>query len=289
MRPPRFKPDHVDTWHHCFNRASGFRGEQPLDDEAKTVFIRILMKLARLYVVEIVAYCFMDNHFHLLLRVPREAPSEEETIRRYTAYHQGRLELRPGSPQARHWQARLRDISAFMQHFQQNCTRWYNGHFPEPRRGSFWGSRFKNSVLEPGLSVARCWAYIENNPVGAGMVPDPGAYRFSSFGRFMASGSHPFADEVRRLLLPMLGLDQLKDLIGWLMPADQAAEAQRLLPTMGRRAHYWRNGLVIGSEAFVRSVVAKVWNPTRAFARRLSEVPGSGDKLYAWCRPAAEA
>lgn len=287
MRPRRFKPEHVATWHHCFNRASGFRGEQPLDEQSKTVFINILLKLTRLYVVEVIAYCFMDNHFHLLLRVPGGMPSEEETLARYKAYHEGRLELVPGTPEARRWQARLRDISGFMQHFQQNCTRWYNQHFPEPRRGSFWGSRFKNTVMETGVSVVRCWEYIENNPVSAGMAEHAGAYRFSSFGRFMASGRHPYADEVRRLLLPMMKLTHLNDLIAYLLPPEVSQEATGLVPTIQRRVDYWRNGLVIGSEAFVRGVVSKVLGPAKAFKRRLNDLGETNAALYAWCKPTA--
>ena len=48
-------------------------------------------------------------------------------------------------------------------HFQHLCTAWYNRTRPERRRGPLWAGRFKNTVLESGLAVWACWAYVERN------------------------------------------------------------------------------------------------------------------------------
>ena len=138
--------------------------------------------MARLYTVRIVAYQVMSNHFHLLLQVPAEPPSEEETARRFAAFHGGRRKLCPGTKACRQWQARLRDVSWCMRHIQHLYSAWYNRSRPVRRRGPLWAGRFKNTVLEDGAALWACWSYIECNPVRAGLVADAADYRFCSYG-----------------------------------------------------------------------------------------------------------
>src|SRR6056297_1654256 len=57
-------------------------------DKEKEVFCRMLRKQAGFAGVQVLAYCVMSNHFHLLLRVPVvEALSDEELLARYQAYY----------------------------------------------------------------------------------------------------------------------------------------------------------------------------------------------------------
>ena len=58
--------------------------------------------------MRIVAYQVMSNPFHLLLQAPVEPPSEEETARRYAAFHGGHRKLCHGTKACRQWRARLR-------------------------------------------------------------------------------------------------------------------------------------------------------------------------------------
>ena len=111
MRHARLKPDYQNSWHHCYNRTVGTCVDRPLDDAEKEQFVRILMRIDRLYTVRILAYQAMSNHFHLLLCSPEQLPTEAETIRRFEAFHDGKRTLLPGSPQCQAWQKRLRDIS----------------------------------------------------------------------------------------------------------------------------------------------------------------------------------
>ena len=73
----------------------------------------------------------------------------------YTAFHQGRRTLRPGSRACRAWQARMRDVSWCMRHLQHLYSIWYNHSRPIRRRGPLWAGRFKNTVLEDGAAL---WA-----------------------------------------------------------------------------------------------------------------------------------
>ena len=47
--------------------------------------------------------------------------------------------------------------------------------------GSLWEGRYKSSVIQAETYLLTCMRYIELNPVRAGMVQDPGQYRWSSY------------------------------------------------------------------------------------------------------------
>jgi putative transposase len=49
------------------------------------------------------------------------------------------------------------------------------------RTGSLWEGRYKSSLVQLETYLLACYRYIELNPVRAGMVTDPGQYRWSSY------------------------------------------------------------------------------------------------------------
>ena len=79
------------------------------------------------------------------------------------------------------WFARMWDVSAFMKVLKQRFTQWFNGK--HQRRGTLWEDRFR-SVLVQGDSHAlkTMAAYIDLNPVRAGICEDPKDYRWSGYG-----------------------------------------------------------------------------------------------------------
>jgi len=50
------------------------------------------------------------------------------------------------------------------------------------RRGYFWGDRFKSVIVDKGVTLVNCLAYIDLNPLRAGSVKHPEEYRWSSIG-----------------------------------------------------------------------------------------------------------
>ncbi|MFY9329091.1 MAG: hypothetical protein WAO76_13930 [Georgfuchsia sp.] len=49
------------------------------------------------------------------------------------------------------------------------------------RSGAVWEGRYKSSLIQAEEYLLTCYRYSELNPVRAGMVKDPGEYRWSSY------------------------------------------------------------------------------------------------------------
>jgi REP element-mobilizing transposase RayT len=294
MRQPRLKPDYQDTWHHCYNRIAGCPGDFPFGTNEKEQFVRILLRISRLYTVRVLAYQVMSNHFHLILHTPADAPTPEEICRRYAEFHNHRRSLDPNSKLCALWGQRMRDISWFMAHLERLFTVWFNRTRPARRRGALWADRFKNTVLENGLAVWDCWKYVELNPVRAGLAPTPADYRHGSFGVWSQGGRHPFEHTLKDLLLPWLrevfrteSVDAVLRLLrqefvrisaeaAHECPADVqsaieiAGQPIRFSTQAHRRMRYWVDGLVIGSELFVRNVMRRMRGSEHVQKRRLT-------------------
>jgi len=280
MRHPRLKPEGVDTFMHVYNRTVGSSSEFPFGDVEKEAFIRRLKALDRYYAIDVLAVQVMGNHTHAIIHIPAEPPDNEEAARRYALHHEGKKTINPDSAACTRLASQLRDVSQFMSDLQQPFTRWYNRTRPRRRRGHLWAGRFKNVVLEYGLAVWDCWKYIEMNPVRARIAATPADYRFCSFGEWAATGKNPFAGALEKHLMPVFsdllqvddldGLDiELRKEFARMKGVDErkapeeigsaiavAAEKQPFSTRADRRVRYWVDGLVIGSELFVRTTMA---------------------------------
>jgi multimeric flavodoxin WrbA len=152
----------------------------------------------------------MCNHFHILLEVtprPKEVLTDEQLLKRLGALYSeafvaivakelaqarevaamGRAEDAEAYVQRIHqrFTYRMHDLSEFMKTLLQRFTRWHNTR--TSRRGNLWEETFKSVVVEDGLASQTMAAYIDLNPVRAGMVADPGDYRWSSYGEAMGA------------------------------------------------------------------------------------------------------
>jgi putative transposase len=75
---------------------------------------------------------------------------------------------------------RMHDLSGFMKSLLERYTKWFNR--THERSGTLWEDRFKSVIVESGVAARTIAAYIDLNPVRAGMVKDPAEYRWSSYG-----------------------------------------------------------------------------------------------------------
>jgi hypothetical protein len=188
--------------HHAMSRVVG--GDLLLGDREKEVLRKMLWKVADFCGVEVLTYSIMSNHFHVLVRIPEKdrAVSDAELLRRFkvlypkpTKYQTAsfaRLEaaLREGTPEAEAVRAqllvRMHDLSEFMKTLKQRFSIWYNRNH-EGRLGTLWMDRFKSVLVQgAGNPLQTMAAYIDLNPVRAGLVEDPKDFRWCGYAEAVA-------------------------------------------------------------------------------------------------------
>ena len=86
----------------------------------------------------------------------------------------------------RRFTRRMHDLSEFMKSLMERFTKWFNR--THKRSGTLWEERYKSVIVEDGVAARAMAAYIDLNPVRAGMVSDPADYRWSSYGEAIGGG-----------------------------------------------------------------------------------------------------
>ena len=74
-----------------------------------------------------------------------------------------------------------------MKELKQGFTRYYNKE--NKRRGFFWGQRFKSVMIENNEALLNYLAYIDLNPIRAGIVGQPEDYRWCTLGYLVQLGN----------------------------------------------------------------------------------------------------
>jgi hypothetical protein len=93
--------------------------------------------------------------------------------------------------------ARMGDVSEYMKAVKQRFSIWYNRS--HKRYGTLWAERFKSVLVEgKGNPLQTMAAYIDLNPVRAGLVEDPKDYRFCGYAEAVVG--HVSAREGLRLI-----------------------------------------------------------------------------------------
>lgn len=173
-------------------------------DRERRRFMALIKGGAAFAGVEVVTWCLMGNHFHLLVRVPvldAESFTDEETFARMEhIYSPQRMRHfrgiweRMGDDLARRgflasFRARMGNLSDFVKTLKQRFTQWFN--LRNNREGTLWEGRFHSVMLAHnesddggGLGVlARFVAgYIDLNPVRAKVVADAADSDWSGYG-----------------------------------------------------------------------------------------------------------
>ena len=101
---------------------------------------------------------------------------------------------------------RMHDLSWFMKSLLERFTKWFNR--THSRSGTLWEDRFKSVIVESGVAARTMAAYIDLNPVRAGMVEDPADYRWSSYGEAVGGGAKGDGKKAREALVRAYFCDQ---------------------------------------------------------------------------------
>lgn len=203
MRQARLKAPATEelAYYHCVSRVVEKRAVFGATE--KEQFVKFMREYEGFCGVRVITYCILDNHFHLLVEVPRKPdnlPSDEELLARHEQLSSTRdsgktrqllTRLRQGGYHAAADAIRARilrrmwDLSIFLKLLKQRFTQWFNRC--HRRKGTLWEERFKSVLIEgAGIALATVAAYIDLNPVRAGIVDDPKDYRWCGYAAALA-------------------------------------------------------------------------------------------------------
>ena len=148
-----------------------------------------LLFLASVFAIDVCAYAILSNHTHTVLHVDRDAAlswSIDEVIKRWHQLTKGNplshrylqapstfcaAELDVVHNYVELWRKRLMDISWFMRILNESTARMANAE--DNCTGRFWEGRFKSQALLDEQALAACMAYVDLNPIRAGMAKTP--------------------------------------------------------------------------------------------------------------------
>jgi putative transposase len=170
-----------------------------LGEAEREKFVALTKALATFCGVDVYSWCIMGNHFHLLAEIqpgdPAALPDDAFLARLRALWSPARMREfqafwdKAASPDARRalrapHEKLMGSLPAFMQALKQRFTVWFNRK--HERAGTLWESRYKSVIVDPEPSVLRVLAaYIDLNPVRAGLVEDPKDWHWSGYGAAM--------------------------------------------------------------------------------------------------------
>ncbi|MGK0275774.1 MAG: REP element-mobilizing transposase RayT [Ilumatobacter sp.] len=144
--PRSLRLDPIDAFHHITNRGVD-RQAVFFSDADRVEFGRLLGEICEMFEVEVLAYCLMDNHFHLLLRCPNGGLSDAMQ--------------RLGSVYTRHVNDRV------------------------GRDGPLFRGRFHSRLIGDVRYLANVVRYIHRNALDIGGVQTVSGYRWSSHRTYL--------------------------------------------------------------------------------------------------------
>jgi REP element-mobilizing transposase RayT len=179
----------ITRWYHCITRCvrrAFLLSEGPID--RKEWIDHRLQELAGIFAISVGGFSVLDNHLHLLVRLdPHMAKgwSDDDVVRRWGRLFPPRDKARQPLAVSKDWiesrlkdkswvartRERLQSLSWFMKCLKEPLARLANRQ--DETRGAFFEGRFKSvAILDEESLLATC-AYIDLNPVAAGMVQVP--------------------------------------------------------------------------------------------------------------------
>ena len=280
--------------YHCISRVVDRRFV--LGDAEREQFVRYMRTYERFCGLRVLAFCVMSNHFHILLEVPaapegRGAEWSDERLLEHLAGLYSEPQMGKLRWELEHYRAqgnteaaeafrerlfrRMWDLSQFMKTLKQRFTSWFNRQ--HGRRGTLWEERFKSVLVEDGHAARTMAAYIDLNPVRAGMVEDPKDYRWCSYGEAVAKVERS-REGLQRVMFEagsavMAEAIAAEELMTWRKAAHHYRQILYLAMHQGRaqvdaadapqlseaealmcRVRFLTDGMALGTEPFVESV-----------------------------------
>jgi putative transposase len=194
--------------HHVIQRGNN-RQAIFVSPENHQTLLDLMAESAKRFEVDVHAYVLMNNHFHLLLTPHTET-----------------------------------GLPLMMQAVGRRYVRYFNDL--QGRSGTLWEGRYRSTVIEAERFLLACMAYIDLNPVRAGLVAQARDYPWSSYGHYTGQridklitphslfwelGNTPFAREAAYADMVQAGLNMVQQtaltdsaLNGWALGSPEFVE-----------------------------------------------------------------
>ncbi|MDN3683123.1 transposase [Vibrio tapetis subsp. quintayensis] len=154
-----------------------------------------IQALTRTYCIDVCAYAVMSNHYHLVLHINRDKAIKltlDEVVERWSRTHKLpvlvqcwlKKELKTQAEEDKcseiinTWRERLWSLSWFMKELNYDIA--CKANHEDECTGHFWESRFKSQALLDEKALAAAMAYVDLNPVRAGIAKSPEQSEFTS-------------------------------------------------------------------------------------------------------------
>ena len=141
---PRFPRKHIKT--SFFHVITQGINKSYIFDKSEDIkyYIKLIYKLSKEHEIEIIAYCIMNNHAHMLIKTKK---SDE--------------------------------LSKYMQRLNCTYARYYNKKYD--RVGYVFRDRYKSEGIYDEQHLDNCIKYIYDNPVKAGICSKAKDYPYSNY------------------------------------------------------------------------------------------------------------
>jgi len=204
MTLPRFALVSVQStpYYHCIGRCvrrAFLCGEDAYTgrsfEHRRGWIVERLALLTSVFAIDVAAYAVMSNHYHVVLRINADQAaswSVDEVLRRWCALFAGNpivqrylanpamhaAELARVNEFVELYRSRLADLSWFMRCLNESIARMANEE--DNCTGRFWEGRFKSQALLDEAALIACMAYVDLNPIRAGMADTPEESEYTS-------------------------------------------------------------------------------------------------------------
>jgi hypothetical protein len=178
-------------YYHCVNRCvrRAFLCGEDLHtgrsyEHRRQWIVDKIKELSTWFSIDVCAYAVMANHYHIVLHVNLKRSlgwDDEEVVERWKRlfrgvllvdrYMAGQCGSEAEGMRAREiigqWRERLADISWYMRCLNEHVAREANKE--DGCKGRFWEGRFKSQALLDEKALLACMAYVDLNPIRAGL------------------------------------------------------------------------------------------------------------------------
>jgi putative transposase len=204
-----------DAHYHVMNRGLAYQ-DIFVERSDRELFLELLGQCHAMWDVRVLAYCLLDNHYHLLVRTPEP------------------------------------NLSRIMRHLDGVYTQRYNR--AHRRDGPLFRGRYRAIVVDAEeylLAVAR---YIHRNPVEAGSVATPEAYEWSSCRSYVEEGEAPKWLDVEPLLSRFPDKDRKEAFLAFMRAEEEQSikafyASEQALPVLGSKGFWERIRSWMGGRA----------------------------------------